>query len=182
MTCHHQPGGRPGSGLEGEARDQPEQQRRPSRAVMAPVGISTGQKRVRDCSSRSVAASSRAPAPVPTAGVGRAASPQHAHHDGGRQADETDQPHYAHHAGGDEDREAEAGESQVLEGDPQAAGAGIVQLQHCQGTGPAPPVRWPPAAVATGSRPRSSWSEPMSRCPIPAGPLSSSWKNSRAPG
>lgn len=33
----------------------------PSRAVMAPVGISTGQKRVRDCSSRSVAASSRAP-------------------------------------------------------------------------------------------------------------------------
>ncbi|MNF55414.1 hypothetical protein D3C84_368720 [compost metagenome] len=33
----------------------------PSRAVMAPVGINTGQKRVRDCSSRSVAASSRAP-------------------------------------------------------------------------------------------------------------------------
>ncbi|MNH12156.1 hypothetical protein D3C79_716910 [compost metagenome] len=33
----------------------------PSSAVMAPVGINTGQKRLKDCSSRSVAASSRAP-------------------------------------------------------------------------------------------------------------------------
>lgn len=33
----------------------------PNRAVMAPVGISTGQNRLRVCSSRSVAASNRAP-------------------------------------------------------------------------------------------------------------------------
>ena len=43
------------------------------------------------------------------------------------------QPHHAHHAGGDEDREPQAREAQLLEGDPQTTGAGIVQLQHTKG-------------------------------------------------
>ncbi len=63
---------------------------------------------------------------------GQFSHPQQAHQGGRRQPDEADQPHHAHHAGGDEHRQPQSGETQVLKGDPQTTGTGIIQLQHRQ--------------------------------------------------
>ena len=119
--------------LDTKTRDQPEQQRRPQQGRH---GAGRDQHRPEPAQGLQQQIGGRqqqgAEDGRPQQPLGQFSDPQQPHHGGRRQPDKTDQPHHAHHAGGDEDREAEAGESQVLERDPQAASAGIVQLQHCQ--------------------------------------------------
>ncbi|MNQ59573.1 hypothetical protein D3C85_738240 [compost metagenome] len=135
MACHRQAaGGLGGTRLEGKPRDQPEQQRRPQQRRHGP-GRDQHRPEAAQGLQQQIGGRQQQGAEdrCPQQPLAELPHPQQSHHGRRRQPDETYQPHHAHHTGGDEDREPKSGKTQLLEGDPQTAGTGIVQLQHAQG-------------------------------------------------